>query len=352
MNTTIIAHARHQDLNVRLSTRLRSMLACTAVALSALGICATGAQAQPAATYPTQNIRMVIGFAAGGPTDVIGRILAQHMSATLGQSVIVENRTGANSLIATKEVAKAKPDGYTVLFASLSHNVNRLLLKEKAEYDPLKDFEPISLAANLPLVLVTAYDAPFKSLADLITKAKSEPDAISYGSAGNGGSAHLAAAMLATMSNTKMLHVPFRGNAPALTEVMAGRVSFMFYPVIGIAGHVTDKRLRVLAVGSAKPMSDFPGVPTMDASGFPDFEQTAPWVGLLAPANTPKPIIDKLNAALLQALHQPEVQKRLIELGAIEVGDSPEQFKNFLIQDQARWAKVIEASGITADKDN
>lgn len=325
---------------------------CGSLALGATLIAAvwTNASAQTQ-TYPSQNIKMIIGFAAGGPTDVIGRILAQHMSASLGQSVVVENRTGANSLIATKEVAKAKPDGYTLLFASLSHNVNRLLLNEKADYDPLKDFVPISLAANLPLVLVTAYDSPYKTLQELVAKAKSAPDSVSYGSAGNGGSAHLAAAMMATQSQTKMLHVPFRGNAPALTEVMSGRVSFMFYPMIGIANHVNDKRIRVLAVGSAKPMEDFPGVPTMDASGFPGFEQTAPWVGLLAPANTPSAIVDKLNVAMVQALNLPEVQKRLKELGAISVGDTPEQFKAFLVKDQARWAKVIEASGITADKE-
>lgn len=310
---------------------------------------ALSAQAQTAPAYPSQNIRMLIGFAAGGPTDVIGRILAQHMSTSLGQSVVVENRTGANSLIATREVAKAKPDGYTVLFASLSHNVNPLLLKEKAEYEPLKDFIPITLAANLPLVLVTAYDSPFKTIGDLVAKAKAAPDSISYGSAGNGGSAHLAAAMMATASNTKMLHVPFRGNAPALTEVMSGRVSFMFYPSIGIAGHVADKRLRVLAVGSAKPMPEFPGVPTMDASGFPGFEQTAPWVGLLAPANTPAAIIDKLNGAMVQAIKQPEVQKRMKELGAIPVGDTPAQFREFLVKDNDRWEKVIKASGIKAE---
>lgn len=310
---------------------------------------ALSAQAQTAPAYPSQNIRMLIGFAAGGPTDVIGRILAQHMSTALGQSVVVENRTGANSLIATREVAKAKPDGYTVLFASLSHNVNPLLLKEKAEYEPLKDFIPITLAANLPLVLVTAYDSPFKTIGDLVAKAKTAPDSISYGSAGNGGSAHLAAAMMATASNTKMLHVPFRGNAPALTEVMSGRVSFMFYPSIGIAGHVADKRLRVLAVGSAKPMPKFPGVPTMDASGFPGFEQTAPWVGLLAPANTPAAIIDKLNGAMVQAIKQPEVQKRMKELGAIPVGDTPAQFREFLVKDNDRWEKVIKASGIKAE---
>jgi tripartite-type tricarboxylate transporter receptor subunit TctC len=302
-----------------------------------------------AATYPTQPIKMLIGFAAGGPTDVIGRILAQHMTSTMGQSVVVENRTGANSMIATREVAKAKPDGYTVLFASLSHNVNRLLLNEKAEYEPLGSFAPVSLVANLPLVVVTAYDAPYKTLQDLIAAAKSKPEAVSYGSAGNGGSAHLAGALMATMTDTKMVHVPFRGNAPALTEVMAGRVSFMFYPMIGIAGHVADKRLRVLAVGSSKPMPDFPGVPTMDASGFPDFEQTAPWVGMLAPAGTPKAIVDQLNAALKKALAQPEIIKRMKDLGASPIGDTPDEFRAFLVKDSERWARVIKASGIKAD---
>ncbi len=299
--------------------------------------------------YPTQPIKMIIGFAAGGPTDVIGRILADHMGKSMGQSVLVENRTGANSLIATKEVAKAKPDGYTVLFASLSHNVNRLLMGEKAEYDPLKDFAPVSLAANLPVVVVTAYDSPFKTMKDLLDKAKSAPDAVSYGSAGNGGSAHLAGAMLGTMTGAKMIHVPFRGNAPALTEVMAGRVSFMFYPSIGIADRVKAKQVRVLAVGSSKPMPDFPGVPTLDSLGYPGFEQAAPWVGLLAPANTPPAIVDKLNKEMVKALNQPDVQKKLVELGAVAVGDTPAQFTKYLLDDQARWDKVIKASGIKAE---
>ena len=325
---------------------MKKLVLSACVALSALLPVTASAQTAP---YPTQPIKMLIGFAAGGPTDVIGRILAQHMTATLGQSVVIENRTGANSLIATREVAKAKPDGYTVLFASLSHNVNRLLLNEKAEYEPLGSFAPVSLVANLPLVVVTAYDSPYKTLQDLIAAAKSKPEAISYGSAGNGGSAHLAGALMATMTDSKMVHVPFRGNAPALTEVMAGRVSFMFYPMIGIAGQVADKRLRVLAVGSSKPMPDFPGVPTMDASGFPDFEQTAPWVGMLAPAGTPKAIVDQLNAALKKALAQPEIIKRMKDLGATPIGDTPEEFRAFLVKDSERWARVIKASGIKAD---
>ena len=223
------------------------------------------------------------------------------------------------------------------------------MLGEKSEYDPIKNFAPISLVANLPLVIVTAYDSPYKNLKELLDKAKSAPDAISYGSAGNGGSAHLAAAMMGTVAGVKMVHVPFRGNAPALTEVMSGRVSFMFYPMIGIAGHVENKRIRVLAVGSSKPMPEFPGVPTMDASGFPDFEQTAPWVGMLAPAGTPQPIVDKLNASIKKAMANPEVIKRMKDLGAQPVGDSPAQFREFLVKDQERWDRVIKASGIKAE---
>ena len=319
-----------------------------ALLLSVLCVYGSVANAQTTA-YPTQTIKVLVGFAAGGPADVIARIVTQSMTGSLGQSVVVENRTGANSLIATKEVAKANPDGYTLLFASLSHNVNRVLLKEKAEYDPLENFAPISLAAVLPLVVVTAYDAPYQTVADLVAAAKKNPDSMSYGSAGNGGSAHLAGALMATTAGVKMLHVPFRGNAPALTEVMAGRVSFMFYPMIGIANMVADKRLRVLAVGSSKPMAEFAGVPTMDASGYKDFEQTAPWVGLLAPAGTPSAIINKLNSAMNLALIQPEVIKRMKDLGATPSGDSPAEFKAFLTQDLDRWARIVQASGIQAE---
>ena len=320
----------------------------TTLLLTALCVFNSGTIAQTS-TYPNQTIKVLVGFAAGGPADVMARIVTQHMTGTLGQPVVVENRTGANSLIATKEVAKANPDGYTLLFASLSHNVNRVLLKEKAEYDPLANFAPISLGAVLPLVVVTAFDAPYKTVADLVAAAKKSPDGISYGSAGNGGSAHLAGALMATIAGVKMLHVPFRGNAPALTEVIAGRVSFMFYPMIGIANMVADKRLRVLAVGTSKPIAEFAGAPTMDESGYKDFEQTAPWVGLLAPAGTPEAIVNKLNAAMNLALKQPEVIKRMKDLGATPSGDSPAEFRAFLTQDLERWAKVVQASGIQAE---
>ncbi len=298
--------------------------------------------------FPTKPIRIVVGFAAGGPTDVIARILAQDMTAMWGQPVIVDNRTGANSLIATETVAQATPDGYTLLFASLSHNVNAILLPN-VKYGPLKSFAPVSLAAVLPLLLVAKTDAPFNTVQDLIKLAKAKPGDVTYGSAGNGGSAHLAAALLETSSGTKMTHVPFRGNAPALTEVMAGRVTFMFYPMIGIQDFVQSKRLKVAAVGTAKRHPDYPSVPTMAESGFPGFEDTAPWVGLLAPARTPPAIVSRLNDALRKSIAKPESKKRLEALGAITIGDTPAEFTAFLQKDSDRWARVIKAAGVKAE---
>ncbi|MGH8764812.1 MAG: Bug family tripartite tricarboxylate transporter substrate binding protein, partial [Burkholderiales bacterium] len=205
-----------------------------------------------AQNFPTKPVKMVVGYSAGGPTDVIARVIAQDMSASLGQSVLVENKTGANGLIGTMEVKRAAPDGYTVLVTTLSHSVNAILLADKPQYDPIADFAPVSLVTLLPLVMVTKGDSPFNTVQDVIAAAKAKPGEINYASAGNGGSAHLAAALLATLSKTQMTHVPFRGNAPAQTEVIAGRVTFMFYPMIGIADQVAQKRLKVLGVSTAK----------------------------------------------------------------------------------------------------
>ena len=293
--------------------------------------------------YPGRPVRIVIGFAAGGPTDVIGRLLAQDMTASLGQTFVVDNRTGANSLIATEMVARATPDGHTLLFASLSHNVN-VILMDKVAYHPLRDFAPISLAAVLPLLLVTRPETPVASVRDLVELAKTKP--VTYGSAGNGGSAHLAAAMLETMSAVKMTHVPFRGNAPALIDVMTGQVTFMFYPMIGIADHVAAKKLKVLAVGTEKRHPDYPSAPTMAESGFPGFEATAPWVGMLAPAATPIAIVNRLSDEIRKSIARPETKERLNTLGAINIGSSPAQFVEFLKKDAERWARVIKAAGV------
>jgi tripartite-type tricarboxylate transporter receptor subunit TctC len=319
----------------------------TFVAVAALTAATGAALAQN--SYPTKPVRLVVGFSAGGPTDVIARVLARDMSITLGQTVIVDNKAGASSMIGTREVRNAPADGYTLLFSSLGMNVNPILLGEQAGYNPKTDFAPISNAANLPLVAVNAYDSPIKSMPDLLKIARSKPEAVTFASSGTGGSGHLASELLATQAKAKMLHVPYKGNGPALLEVMAGRVDYMFYPVVGIAENVTSKRLQILAVGTAKRLPQFPNVPTMTEVGFPGFEETAPWVGMLAPAKTPPAIINKLHDAMTKALAKPEVKTQLEKLGAVIVGDTPTEFAAFLKRDHERWAAVIKAADIKPD---
>jgi tripartite-type tricarboxylate transporter receptor subunit TctC len=299
-----------------------------------------------AQTFPDKPVRLVVGYSAGGPTDVIARVLAQDMTASLGQSVVVENRTGANGLIGTLEVKKAPADGYTLLMFTLSHNVNAILMAEKKPYDPLADFTPVTMVCTLPLVLVTKGDSPANSVGDLIAEAKAKPNQVSYASAGNGGSAHLAAALLATLSKTQMTHVPFRGNAPALTEVMAGRVRFMFYPMVGIAEQVAQKRLKALAVSTAQRHPDYPGVPTMAESGFPGFEEYSQGLGIVGPRGAPAAAVEKLNAAVRASLAKPETRARLAALGAVTQASSPQELTAWLKEDAGRWARVIKAAGV------
>jgi tripartite-type tricarboxylate transporter receptor subunit TctC len=317
--------------------------------LAALTWSAVSSWAQGSDAYPQRQIRLLVGFAVGGPTDVIARVLAKDMSVTLGQPVVVENKAGASAMIATREVRNAAPDGYTLLFSSLGLNVNPILLGEQAGYNPKTDFVPISNAANLPLVAVSAYDSPIKSMAELLRKARSGNEAVSFASSGGGGSGHLAGELLGTLAKAKMLHVPYKGNGPALLEVMSGRVDFMFYPVIGLADHYATKRINVLAVGTAKRLPQFPDAPTMSEVGFSGFEETAPWVGLLAPAKTSPAIVNRLHDAMNKALAKPEVRQQLDKLGAVVVGDTPAEFAAFLKRDHDRWESVVKAAAIKAD---
>jgi len=303
------------------------------------------AQAQD---YPAKPVKFVVGFGAGGPTDVIARIVAQDLTVQMGQAFLVENRPGANAIIATEFVAKAPADGYTLLFSSLSLLVNSILPGSKVNYDPFKDFAPVSNAAVLPMVVVTSPETGLNSVQDLVARAKAKPGELSYGTSGHAGSTHLAGAMLENFTGTTMINVPFKGNGPALAEVMAGRVTFMFYPAVGIADLVAQKRLKVLAVGTAQPWADFPGVPTLEAMGLRGFDATAPWVGVLAPAGTPPAVVSRVSAEMRKSLAKPDTQARMKQLGAITVADSPAEFAAFLKKDHERWAQVIKTAGIKA----
>lgn len=324
----------------------RTMVGCIAAASI---VAAFGTGSALAQDYPTRPIKFVVGYAAGGPTDVIARLVAQDVTASLGQPVIVENRAGANGNIGTEAVARSPADGYTLIVNTLSHNVNALLSPDKVKYDPVKDFAPVSLAVVLPQVVVVAHDSPLKSIADLVAKAKSSPGAVTYGSAGNGGSAHLAGALLEQRSGAQMLHVPFRGNAPALTEVMAGRVDFMFYPMIGVADLVAQKRVKVLAVTTPQPHPDYPDVPTMAQSGFPGFEDYVGPVGFLAPAGTPQPALDKLSTAIRASISKPATQDRLRTLGAVVVGSTPAEYQAWLKGDAERWGELIRTAKVKSE---
>jgi tripartite-type tricarboxylate transporter receptor subunit TctC len=315
--------------------------------LASLFCFATAAHAQ---SYPSKPVKLLVGFAAGGPTDVIARILAQDMTQTLGQTVLVENKAGATSMIATQEVKRAPADGYTLYMTTLTHSVNAVLHADKKPYDPIADFTPITLVAHLPLVMVAKGDSAFNTAADVVTAAKAKPGEISYASSGSGGSAHLAGALVEALTGTKMIHVPFKGNAPALTEVMAGRISFMFYPMIGIADHVAQKRLKVLGVSTEKRHPDYPGVPTMSESGFPGFEEYTQGLGVVGPAGLPAPVVTRLNETIRASLVKPETKEKLSKLGAItEGGSTPAEFRAWLAKDLERWERVIKTAGVKAE---
>ena len=308
-------------------------------------LAASASAAEDPQKFPTKSVRMIVGFAAGGPGDTMARVHAEDLSRLLGQPVVVENRTGANGLIASDLVQKSAPDGYTLAWNSVGHTINVLLSKE-AKYHPVKDFSPIVLAEQLPLVLVTKGDSPFNSLADVVKAAKAKPGELAYSSAGIGSSGHLAGALFESLAGVQMLHVPFRGNAPALTEVRAGRIPVIFYAVVGLAPQVAQGQLKALAISTGKRHPDFPATPTMAEAGVAGFEDVGAWQGMFAPAGTPEPIVARLNDAMNRSLASPATRERLMRLGAVVVGSTPDEFSRFLEKDLERWGRVIKAAGL------
>lgn len=313
-------------------------------------LCATlAAAAWPAAAqapYPTRPIRIILGFAAGGPLDLCTRILAQDLGAALEQTVLVDNRPGASGQIATDAVAQAEPDGYTLLSTASTFIVNPILSK-RTRPDPLKDFVAISHTAVLPTILVTGPDSPIQSVPDLVNAARSRT--LSYASAGNGGPAHLAGALLAHSTGTTMIHVPFKGASPAITEVMAGRVDFTFYTMSGLKELVAAKKVRPLAITAVSRHADFPQVPTMTEAGFQGFDHVGAWFGVVGPAGMPAAVVTQLGNAFDRALKKPEVRERLVKLGIVPTGGTPAVFRNFLEQDSSRWTALIKAADIKAE---
>jgi tripartite-type tricarboxylate transporter receptor subunit TctC len=306
---------------------------------SLLSLCLSAA----AQEFPNRPIKLLVGFAAGGPLDVFTRVLAQEMAGVIGQPVVVENRSGASGQLATDAVAKAEPDGYTLLSTASTFIVNPILSGRNSP-DPQKDFAPVAHTAVLPTILVTAPDLPVQSLQDLVKLARTRP--MTYSSAGNGGPAHLAGALLGQTTGTQMTHVPYRGAAPGLADVMASRIDFTFYTMSGLKELVTAKRVKPLAITSARRHPDFADVPTMSEAGIAGFDHVGAWFGVVAPAATPAAVVSKLNRAIDQVLNKPEARERIAKMGMIPVGGSSESFKQFLASDSQRWTELIRAANI------
>ncbi|MEO7335619.1 MAG: tripartite tricarboxylate transporter substrate binding protein [Caldimonas sp.] len=316
------------------------------ISIAACLLTSTSALAQGA--YPSHGVTLVVPFPPGGGTDTGARILAQKLGAKWGQTVIVENKGGAAGSIGADMVAKAKPDGYTILMGNIgTQSINPSLYK-KLPYDPLTAFAPISLVAELPLAMMVNPAVPAKTVKEFVALAKSEPGKLSYSSSGAGGAPHLAAEMFKESTGTFILHVPYRGGGPAISDLLAGHVQLSFMTVLEASGHVKAGKLRALAVTSAKRVGALPDVPTLAETVVPGFNSIS-WIGLLAPAATPKDIVEKISADVREVLATDDVKSRLIELGAIPSGTTPAQFQQLIAADTKRYAQVIKDKHITVD---
>lgn len=306
------------------------------------------ASAQTASAYPTKPIRLVVPFVAGGTTDILGRAAAAELTKA-GMQTIVENRPGAGGNIGAEMVAKAAPDGYTLLVGTVgTHGINQSLYG-KLPYDPIKDFAPITLLATVPNVLVVHPALPANNVKELIALAKSKPGKLNYASSGNGTSIHLSAELFKTMTGTFMTHIPYRGSAAALTDLVGGQADLMFDNLPSALPHIKSGKLRALGVTSDKPSPALPDVPTIAEAGpIKGYEATS-WFGVLAPAGTPKDVTDKLHQTLSKALNSAEMREKLVAQGAEPVGNTPEQFAQHIQKETAKWAKVVKASGAKVD---
>jgi tripartite-type tricarboxylate transporter receptor subunit TctC len=311
------------------------------IAITALLAFASVSHAQ---TYPTRPVRMVIAFAPGGGTDIMGRIAAQKLAELWGQPVVVDNRPGAGSIVGTEIVAKAVPDGYTIQTVSMSHALNLALYKQ-LPYHPIRDFAHVILLARAPNVLVVHPSVPAKSVKELIALAKAQPGKLNFSSSGTGGVSHLSAEMFRTIAGIDIVHVPYKGAGPAMTALLSNEVQVMMATTPVALTQVQAKRVRALAVSSRKRSKLVPDLPTIAESGFPGFE-TDTWYGVLAPLRTPATIVAKINGDINQLLKSREVQAQFEQQGAEPAGGTPEEFRGFAEAELARWTKVIRAARI------
>lgn len=327
-----------RGIHLQRRTLLLSSLACASLLLAPT--------LATAADYPVKPIRLVVPYPPGGATDVIGRTLAQHLSATLGQQMVVDNRAGAAGNIGAELVAKAQPDGYTLLMGALtSHAINAALYKSRVSYDIEKSFAPVAIVGTVPLVFVVNPSVSATTLPQLIALAKSKPGAITYGSAGNGSPQHLAAEMFKRTAGVDMLHVPYKGSGPAMTDLIGGQVLSMVETVPAAQAYVKGGKIRALAVTTSERVSTLPEVPTTAEAGMKDFEVSSMF-GIVAPAGTPAPVINRLSADLKKILDEPDVKATLLKQGAIATWTTPAQTGARIKAEVTRWNTVIREAGV------
>ena len=327
-----------------ISRRLASTTVLIALA-GAVTFSSTAALAQ--ASFPSKSITMIVPFPPGGPTALVARVIAQKMSESIGQSVVVDNRGGANGNLGAMLAVRAAADGYTLLYNTSSITLSPALYKSLS-YDVRRDLAPVALTAVVPLALVVGSNVPANTVSEFIAYAKANPGKLSYGSAGNGNVTHLGAFQFVRANGIDAVHIPYKGSAPADIDLVGGQIQFMTDTVNSVMPFVRDKRMKMLAVTTPKRMSLFPDVPTLAESGMPGFEVGA-WQGLMVPVNTPKPIIQRLNAEVMKALQSPDVRQKLALQGAEPLGSTPEAYGEYIQKELNRWEMVVKQTGVTLE---
>jgi tripartite-type tricarboxylate transporter receptor subunit TctC len=312
--------------------------------LGLIAVCSTPLLAR-AEDYPNKPIRLVVPFPPGGPNDIIGRVVGQKMQELLGQTIVIDNRPGAGGTLGTDNVAKSEPDGYSIAIASAGALAISTSLQDKILYDPLKELATVTLVAKVPEVLVASTTLPVANVRELVALAKAKPGTINYGSTGPGSMPHLAGELLRTSAQIDIVHVPYRGAAPAVNDLLGHQVDIIFLDLPVLLPQIQAGAIKPLAVGSRQRVKWLPDLPTMGEIGYPQIEADN-WYGMVAPARTPHAIVMKLNAAAVTAMQAPEVQAKLSSQGAILIGSTPEEFTAYMKSEIQKWAKVVQAAGI------
>jgi len=341
-----MASSEREAKRVHMGTQLNSKNPARLFALAALLLPVLSTSAASAA-YPDRPIRIVVPFAPGGGTDVVARTLAQEMARDLGASIVIENKPGAGTILGTQAVASSEPDGYTLLMGTFANAVNPSL-KASLPYDPQADFAPVALIARSFNIVVVNPKSPYHSIADLIAAAKAEPEKLSYGTYGTGTSAHLAGELFKNLAKVNLTTVPYKGAAPAITDLIGGRIQVMFTTVASAASLVQGGQLRALAVTSAQRSPAFPEVPTVAEAGVPGYSAES-WYGLFAPAKTPADVLDRLNRSAAAAVQSETFRKLAVNEGLVMVASPPQELDRYFRGEEARWRKVIQDAGITAE---